>query len=458
MRPSARSARKSRWPRHPRQVKAWLTADVKYRLYVNGRLVSRGPVDIGRDFAGGETHRWFYDYRDLTPYFTPGKNVIAAEVFRHWPADRRSRAGSRASSSRPRSSLPGQGKLTVKSDASWRAIPAAQFPNATTYDAGKEPAGWRMPGFDDAAWPACREVQDLWAPLVASEIPPLMEARYPVLRIEGLPNRTITADGSFRVVFDRVLSAYPTLKVKGGQGAVMTIKAHQQATMILGGGEQCFEFPFMTEIAPAFTVELKNVKTPVEIVDVGANFTSQPRGVPRRVRVQRRAVEPDLEGLALGRADLPADAPPRFAEPPGADQRSGRLRDRGDGQPLRLRPAVAHAAGRAQVRLAAEGREVSQLPHQLLDRLAANADGLLRLHGRQGARRGNGPLRPRVAGHLRLVAGQERAHLRGAQLHVHGLGRDRRLRLPSSAGGDRPGLPHGASITTGWKWPRAWRR
>ena len=46
--------------------------------------------------------------------------------------------------------------------------------------------------------------------------------------------------------------------------------------MILGGGEQCFEFPFMTEIAPAFTVELKNVTAPVEILDAGANFTSQP--------------------------------------------------------------------------------------------------------------------------------------------------------------------------------------
>ena len=69
----------------PQQVKAWLTADAKYRLYVNGRLVSRGPVDIGRDYAGGDTRRWFYDYRDLTPYFTKGKNVIAAEVFRHWP-------------------------------------------------------------------------------------------------------------------------------------------------------------------------------------------------------------------------------------------------------------------------------------------------------------------------------------------------------------------------------------
>ena len=260
----------------PTAVKAWLTADAKYRLYVNGRLVSRGPVDIGRDFAGGETRRWFYDYRDLTPYFTPGKNVIAAEVFRHWPTGAISR-GQPGLLFEAEVSLPGEGKVTVKSDASWRAIPAAQFPNPNTFDAGKEPAGWRLPGFNDAAWPACRGgARTVWAPLVASEMPPLMEARYPVLRIVGLPQRTITADGSFRVVFDRVLSAYPTIKVKGGKGAVLTIRAHQQATVVLGDGEQYFEFPYMTEIAPAFTVELKNVTTPVEILDVGANFTSQP--------------------------------------------------------------------------------------------------------------------------------------------------------------------------------------
>jgi hypothetical protein len=258
----------------PVHVAAWLTADAKYRLYVNGRLASRGPVDIGHDFAGGQTHRWFYDYRDLTSRFVLGRNIIAVEVFRQAP-----RAISRGQPGllfEAEISLPGQRPETVKSDASWRAISAPQFLNATSYDAGKEPSGWRLTGFDDNAWPACREVKDVWAPLVASEIPPLMEARYPVLRFEGLPNRTIVGDGSFRVVFDRVLSAYPTIKVKGGKGAQLTIKAHQQATMLLGEGEQYFEFPIMTEIVPGFTVELKNVTTPLEIVDVGANFTSQP--------------------------------------------------------------------------------------------------------------------------------------------------------------------------------------
>ena len=222
----------------PQQVKAWLTADIKYRLYVNGRLVSRGPVDMGRDYAGGDTRRWFYDYRDLTPYLTKGKNVIAAEVFRHWPIGPTVSRGHPGFLFEAEASLPGQGKLTVKSDATWRAIPAAQFPDPTTYDAGKEPAGWRLPDFDDSAWPPCLEVQDRWTPLAASEIPPLMEARYPVLRLEGLPQRTITANGSFRVVFDRVLSGYPTMKVNGGQGAVITVRGSLHSTLILGGGEQ----------------------------------------------------------------------------------------------------------------------------------------------------------------------------------------------------------------------------
>ncbi len=261
----------------PARVKAWLTADKKYRLYVNGRLVSRGPVDIGRDYAGGDTHRWFYDFRDLTPFFQKGTNVIAAEVFWQWPIGFVVSRGQPGFLFEAEFSMPNEQRTVVKSDTTWRAQPAAQFADASTYDASKEPTGWRMPGFDDATWPACREVNDVWAPLVASEIPPLMEARYPVRRVEGLPdNRVINQDGSFRVVFDRVLSAYPTLKVRGGQGARLTIKAHESATFMLGDGEQCFEFPFMTEIAPAFTVELKNVTSPVEIEDVGANFTSQP--------------------------------------------------------------------------------------------------------------------------------------------------------------------------------------
>ena len=238
----------------PQQVAAWLTADNHYELYINGRLVSRGPVDMGRDYDGGNTHRWFYDYRDLTPFFTKGKNVIAAKV-----------SGRPGFLFESEMTLPGQQKMTVKSDATWRAIPA----QATT--------DWLQAGFDDAAQPAAQVVPNIADPLVASEIPPLMEARYPVARTEGLPDdKRFTKDGSFKVVFDRVLSAYPTLKVKGGKGTKVHIKAHREASFTLAGGEQSLEFSSMTEIAPAFTVEFTSVTEPLEVLNVGATFTSQP--------------------------------------------------------------------------------------------------------------------------------------------------------------------------------------
>jgi len=165
----------------PQRIAAWMTADIKYELYVNGRLVSRGPVDMGRDYAGGDTHRWFYDYRDLTPFFTKGKNVIAAKVFRQWPIGFRVSRGQPGFLFEAEMTVPGQEKLTVKSDGTWRGVPA---------DDGY---GWQAPEFDDSIWPPALAVQDIWAPLIPSEIPPLMEARYPVARIEGLPENKVFA-------------------------------------------------------------------------------------------------------------------------------------------------------------------------------------------------------------------------------------------------------------------------
>ncbi len=243
----------------PKNVTAWISADMKYRLWINGRLAARGPVDMGADYAGGSTHRWFYDRRDLTPFFQAGRNVIAVEVFRQWPI------GFTVTRGHPGFLFEAQADgQTVKSDATWRAIPAGAAPD------------WQAPDFADAAWPRAREVDDVWQPLIPSEIPPLMEAVYPVDRFAGLKDRTVRQDGEFQVVFNRVLSAYPFVKVKGGRGATLTLKARHEYSFQLGGGETACELPFMTEVAPAFTVALKNVTEPVEVLDAGAVFTSQP--------------------------------------------------------------------------------------------------------------------------------------------------------------------------------------
>ncbi len=51
-----------------------VSADNRYKLYVNGALVSLGP-------ARGDTYYWNYETVDIAPYLAPGKNVIAATVW-----------------------------------------------------------------------------------------------------------------------------------------------------------------------------------------------------------------------------------------------------------------------------------------------------------------------------------------------------------------------------------------
>lgn len=66
----------------PAKVMAWMTGEDTFRLYINGKLASRGPVDNGRDFTKYDSGHWFYEGRDLTSFFHSGRNVIAVELFR----------------------------------------------------------------------------------------------------------------------------------------------------------------------------------------------------------------------------------------------------------------------------------------------------------------------------------------------------------------------------------------
>ena len=258
-------------------VKVWVTADTKFLLYINGKLVARGPADIGRDYTGGSTERWFYDQRDLTPYFKKGINVISAVVFQQWPITFTVSRGQPGFLFEAEIVDIKGNKKTIGSDKSWRAFPGRQFLSDKSCDLTREPVGWMEPYFDDKNWISADLIKDVWEPLIPSEIPPLMEVQYPVRYIEGLPyNGVYDKNGHFKVVFDRVLSAYPIVSVEGGAGATLKIQAHHSYSFKLRGGHEILELPFMDEIAPAYTVELSNVIEPLKIEKAGAIFTSQP--------------------------------------------------------------------------------------------------------------------------------------------------------------------------------------
>jgi len=285
----------------PQSVEARVSADQVYRLWINGKLVSRGPADPGNDIDPrfGWSHRWLYDCRNLTPFFHKGRNVIAAEVF---------------SAGQPNYSLgqPGflfdaeirtaQSRITVTTGPDWRVLPAAAF-SATDgensylrFDASREPEGWRLAGFKDADWPAATVVESVWGTLAASEVPPRMEAVYPpegVSRASDgvtLPVKPggavkLTGDGKFSVDFDRVLSAYASVRVHGPAGTEILIEPNElkqpggrrKTAVILRDGVTLYEFPTMDSFS-TLNIEVRHATGPVVFEDIRASFISYPVG------------------------------------------------------------------------------------------------------------------------------------------------------------------------------------
>ncbi len=60
----------------PKSALIQISADSKYKLYVNGKMAEMGP-------SRGDRQIWFYDEVDLLPFLNTGKNVLAVQVLRY---------------------------------------------------------------------------------------------------------------------------------------------------------------------------------------------------------------------------------------------------------------------------------------------------------------------------------------------------------------------------------------
>ncbi|OCL07390.1 carbohydrate-binding module family 67 protein [Glonium stellatum] len=138
-----------------------VSADSRYRLFINGASVAFGPCK-------SYLEKWYYETVDIGPYLCEGKNVLSAKVLRY-------SATQTANFSLMRANIPGlvvHGKVQSKdlsTDESWRCIldessrivPASEWNymlgpplllNNETVDGSKAEANWQSIDFDDSHW------------------------------------------------------------------------------------------------------------------------------------------------------------------------------------------------------------------------------------------------------------------------------------------------------------------
>jgi hypothetical protein len=235
-----------------------VSADNRYRLFVNGQPVGSGP-------ARGDLAHWHYETYDLAPHLKAGKNVLAALVWNmaeHAPVAQQTIAtaflmqGNSTAEAVVNTGVRNSGWKVAKNEA-YTPCSTDNMPRLRTYmvigpgdrvDAARFPWGWETPDFDDEAWPAARGyhhadpqgqgTDNLWT-LLPRSIPMMEETPQRGLVVRrtaglALPNGeflaggktlTIPARSTVKILLDQTVetTAYPELTVSGGRGATVTL-------------------------------------------------------------------------------------------------------------------------------------------------------------------------------------------------------------------------------------------
>ncbi|KAJ6023838.1 hypothetical protein N7540_004635 [Penicillium herquei] len=278
----------------PSECGIHISADTRYRLYVNGQSVCFGP-------AKSHLGEWNYETVDIAPFCRPGRNVLAVRVLRfstYFPGNM----------SLVRASLPGMivhsdtlPELGSTSTSGWltKIDDAVAISSAESWDPSLGPAmvsvnervdgskrdwEWVEPEFDDSTWiPAV--VMTMKAPMM----PILDERRLAPRSIPFLPeiparfteavkcdsadtpieswNKLVQSDESLTiqagckttVVLDvsTLTTAFLDLQMRGGAGAKIRIRS-----------AECFEMPPKSGIPSPFARN-KGDRTDVSGILVG---------------------------------------------------------------------------------------------------------------------------------------------------------------------------------------------
>jgi len=172
----------------PQRAELFITADSRYKLWINGRFVSRGP---GRCYP----ERQSVDRFDVTALLEPGANTIAVQVYQpgysHFAYVHRGAAGLLAS-------LVGDGRLLLSTGTDWHVHRDPSYavcvPRISIYGSGVEERDLRLDEdwtdcyYNDTHWEAARLVAPVggypWTTLQLRRLPQLIECELPVTLLE----------------------------------------------------------------------------------------------------------------------------------------------------------------------------------------------------------------------------------------------------------------------------------
>ena len=238
---------------NPASFVVHLSADNRYRFFVNGTSVCFGP-------ARGDLFHWRFETVDIAPFLRPGKNVVAAVVWNFGLQKPWAQMSLRTGLIVQGDSLREQ---AVNTDGTWRVLqdeaysPAAVAPRPINQfmvvgpgdriDGNAYPWGWQEPDFDDVHWLQSQVIArgipygvgtdvDWW--LVPRSIPLMEEVpqRIPAVRktqgievdpgfLLGHAPLTIPANTKAVILFDQSFetNAYPQLDVSGGKGSTIRL-------------------------------------------------------------------------------------------------------------------------------------------------------------------------------------------------------------------------------------------
>jgi alpha-L-rhamnosidase len=246
-----------------------VSADNRYKFYVNGKEIAKGP-------ARSDAQNWHYETLDLAPYLTIGKNVLAAQVWNmgaHKPLAQHSVMaalmvqGNDAIGIRDKKSSENR-EGVINSDNTWKVVKnEAITPYSTdnmsklrTYmvvgcgdavDGTRYPWGWETVDYDDSKW---RNARQLEHPMpqgcgsganwhITPRTIPLMSEKeqrfFTIRRFDAAVNLPINTDllrGSQPLVIPEntdatilldqsyLMVGYPMLKISGGKGATIELE------------------------------------------------------------------------------------------------------------------------------------------------------------------------------------------------------------------------------------------